>query len=156
MQLETAAPLVSLSNIVSLICEHGPVIGIVQQMLSESEQITLVFYDDGYVHTATGFACGVEGDSSAMLKMAVQLIPTGAVLAEGDILTMLGKDKKTKSALETGEPAFFVFRGLNRQIGFTSINDGKGMPVLDDYVAEIFTDHPETCIEVIDIWKAIK
>lgn len=74
LQKECGVTRISLENLALLAPLHGPVRFIMHYAPSGTtvEDKTLVVFQDGYRHTATGFACGYGGEGPHGLLTAIQ------------------------------------------------------------------------------------
>lgn len=148
LKTETGNPKVSFDNIIHLIVQHGPIVGVIHRVHPNKTHSTFIFFWNEYVHEATGFACGETTLNSLYLQSLVSMIPGCNRNVEADIISMIGSeiDNLYFKAQKESETIHYIFRP-NSVIGESAISS-LGYKVFEIYCQEIYTEDKGYMMEV--------
>ena len=148
LNTETSDPQVSFNNVIHLIIQHGPIVGIIHRIHSDNTQSTFIFFFDEYVHEATGFACGINNINSEFLKSTIAMLAGCNRNVEGDIISMIGSDidKLYQKAKNDKVTMHYIFKP-HVLIG-EKIMRSLGYKVFELYCQEIYTEDKGLMITV--------
>jgi len=94
LQQECGVTRISLENLALIVPLHGPVRFILHSAPAgtNDEHSTLIAFQDGYIHRATGFASGYGGEGPHGLLTAIQTYLKRNDITIDHICSWLGKD----------------------------------------------------------------
>jgi hypothetical protein len=148
LKIETGNPKTSFDNVLHLIVQHGPVVGVIHRFHPNKNHSTFIFFWDEYVHEATGFACGETSDNSEFLKSVIAMIPGCNRNIEADIVSMIGSDvdKIFQKAFQESKTMHYIFKP-NPIIGESALRS-LGYLTFERYTQEIYTEDKGYMMEV--------
>lgn len=114
LKQECGVTRISLENLALLASLHGPVRFMLHWAPAgmSSEHSTLVVFQDGYVHTVTGFASGYGGEGPHGLLTAIQTYLKRNDITIEHICSWLGRDYMVLPGEGTGQHIHnFAFAG---------------------------------------------
>lgn len=130
LQHENSSTTVSVGNAVILHRNHGGLIGVIHKIYPDKTQSTLLFYNDGKVHEATGFNVQ-DQESLICLGEIIALIPGG--------YNWLGVVEMLSEVTPKDQPEFFTF-SFSGKIRDMIQDTSLGYPVFDSYIERIYIE----------------
>ena len=135
LQVENGNALTSLENIHDLENQRGHIVGLIHIIHSDETQSSMLFFEDGTIHTATGLT---TGDNPEALMEITARVPGGFNYPCATAMMGSKQDEFFQKAKSEKRNAYYCFSPTGLP-DFT-VKDSHGYESFYDYLERIYTE----------------